>query len=1101
MKKRGVCGYLLSLIAGILMVGILNAEPVVSQGKRRQEKGYHEQIIYIPYDKLETVFEKQGRGVFVPYEKFQELWTLSRQKQAKKEQTEKKKNLIIEIDSKVKILEDVVVVKSTLLLEIQKKGWHQIPLRLDHSAIIKATIANDSARILYDKSTGYSLVYNKKSSTPEKVSLNLSYTKSYHKKAGLNNVQFNAPYAPIRRYDVFIKEPGIQIKLTPSLAVSQKPGSSADNVTNIIAFAGAGSNINIEWTPKAEGAKGLKALVSSDILQEEYIEEGIIKTKAFFSYHITRTKLSELNIELPLDQRVVNVKDPNIKEWSVKRNDKNQHITIHLFEPIIGKQKIQVDLEKFLTDKEQASLSIPVLKDLSANRQQGIVAIKISPDLRADIKQKSRILQIGHSDLPVSIKHKDWNYSFQYSSAPFDLKLKLEKLKAQITAESLAEISILTDHIQTDYTVVFNIRKTGVFTLYLKLPKDCKIQQLSGIKTGKAAPLAINNYFVEKDNSLKISLSRKAIGLNALRISLKKEYDNSKPLNVPGKLANLSLVIPNLSFKNVERSNNNVILYAPDSIRITPQKSQGLLSVSFKDASKQLGRAQKSDKKAILSYAYNLNPAQLNITAERRKAKITVCQILEAKLETGVIKYKSSFYYDILYSGVKSLKLNVPAEISDLINIDTPKIQRQVFNNNKNNVTWELSRDTEFIGKEKITLSWEQTIDNLDIGKSIDFVLPKLNPLDVNRSWGQIILAKTESIDISPTIKRKGLRAIDPHHDLLEQANVKNAARAFEFNDDWHLTVKATRYESENVKSTSIESALLRFVVTRSDETSVQAIYRMRSNQQRLVIQLDGDVSFDTQPLRLNDRPISLEKGNKNNFYIPLTGISADEPFILELRYTITGEKLVVKPPSFPHEPAIQQVFLSIYLPENLRFISSSGPWSEESVWAMSRFSIVANVNRSESNLLSTVAGQCKINTDTFNSFPTDGVRYLFSSLRPSGGTSSILYVSAMSSWWLKLLVLLVILTTGLILLKYPYTIRSLVVGAIVVILISTGIFVPSAVWCLFSTTSFLAVFIVAIIWGVSFLFKRNKSLPKKTKKQDKAPPKQQSKTTVQNVT
>ena len=32
-----------------------------------------ETSIYIPYTKLRALFEKDGRGVFIPYEKFQEL--------------------------------------------------------------------------------------------------------------------------------------------------------------------------------------------------------------------------------------------------------------------------------------------------------------------------------------------------------------------------------------------------------------------------------------------------------------------------------------------------------------------------------------------------------------------------------------------------------------------------------------------------------------------------------------------------------------------------------------------------------------------------------------------------------------------------------------------------------------------------------------------------------------------------------------------------------------------------------------------------------------------------------------------------------------------
>ena len=37
-----------------------------------------EQSIYIPYEKLREVFEREGRGVFLPYDQFQALWQAAR---------------------------------------------------------------------------------------------------------------------------------------------------------------------------------------------------------------------------------------------------------------------------------------------------------------------------------------------------------------------------------------------------------------------------------------------------------------------------------------------------------------------------------------------------------------------------------------------------------------------------------------------------------------------------------------------------------------------------------------------------------------------------------------------------------------------------------------------------------------------------------------------------------------------------------------------------------------------------------------------------------------------------------------------------------------
>ena len=49
----------------------------------------NEQTIYIPYEKLREVFERDGRGVFLPYDKFQQLWNEARQNQPKKTRSQR----------------------------------------------------------------------------------------------------------------------------------------------------------------------------------------------------------------------------------------------------------------------------------------------------------------------------------------------------------------------------------------------------------------------------------------------------------------------------------------------------------------------------------------------------------------------------------------------------------------------------------------------------------------------------------------------------------------------------------------------------------------------------------------------------------------------------------------------------------------------------------------------------------------------------------------------------------------------------------------------------------------------------------------------------
>ena len=78
-----------------------------------------EQTIYIPYEKLKTVFEKQGRGVFLPYEQFQALWKQARAAKAPTPENRPPVGaLITEIDSEAVVGKEVVNVTAKLKVEV-----------------------------------------------------------------------------------------------------------------------------------------------------------------------------------------------------------------------------------------------------------------------------------------------------------------------------------------------------------------------------------------------------------------------------------------------------------------------------------------------------------------------------------------------------------------------------------------------------------------------------------------------------------------------------------------------------------------------------------------------------------------------------------------------------------------------------------------------------------------------------------------------------------------------------------------------------------------------------------------------------------------------
>jgi hypothetical protein len=313
-----------------------------------------------------------------------------------------------------------------------------------------------------------------------------------------------------------------------------------------------------------------------------------------------------------------------------------------------------------------------------------------------------------------------------------------------------------------------------------------------------------------------------------------------------------------------------------------------------------------------------------------------------------------------------------------------------------------------------------------------------------------------------------GLNPIDPQQDLMPGAEAANAARAFEFHDDWSLVVTATRYQLEEVKHTSVERGLVRMVITRAGMVTVQALYRMRSAQQRLAIRLPKDAKIDVEP-RINNKSVTLETGQQREFFIPLVGQNPEVSFLLELRYTVPGNGRRLECPDFVGEAAVQKVYLAAYVPQEWALLGKVGPWTQEFSWDLDDWGrwqpqpVLA-----ERDLLAWV--QYGSNSGAIDTtFPTDGRMYLFSALRPLAPEDGALQMVTMKASWLHGLMFAVVVLGGVLLWPARAGIRVMAVGAFVILLVLWGVFAPTFSRQLLSSVMAAAIVVVGVMWIVAF--------------------------------
>lgn len=1111
----------------------------------RPETPLREQTIYIPYTKLREVFEKEGRGVFIPYDKFQELWKAAREKASAPDLMRPPVDaLIAEIESEATVQNDVVHVDARLKIEILVEGWAEIPLRLTDAAVLSARLGQDPARLAFSPDRGYSLLIENPNKDPRHVELSLEYAKAFTRSPGRNSISFQAPQSPVNRWKIRVPETGVKVDIQPLIAATELPAevqaASPDAVpgndplavpneagaglpgeanpavepgdndaadpavesapqekppaeTVIIAFVGATADVRFDWTPKAEGATGLAALTSVQAQQQVYVEEGALRTRARLEYDISRADLSRLVIEVPADQKVVNVFDPNVRQWQVEganaegaapdANSATQRITVDLFQPVRGMQVIEVELEKFFDDPQSQGLVVPVVQAIGAGRQQGLTVVRLSEGLRGEAARDSGLLRVDANELPPALAGTPWAFSYRYAVLPFDLALNVEKVQPRVTVDELVEVYLEPQQVTMDLLALYEIEKAGIFQLDLEIPSGYEIRQVRGFPSALGEPVTVDGYHLEGEPAthLVVSLGHKAIGKVALLVELQKNLDDPNLLTPTGKTSELPLAPIRASSGSVERSTGRMIVYAPEGLRVNSSQLSGLRNVSLDEALQSHASTRENrfpDLRPVLTLAYAQEPASLTVTAERRRPQVNVAQLLVASVDAGVARYQATLHYDIRYSGVKTLRVDVPAELATEIHNETTAVHESRIEPAPDDVAagyvaWSLTGESEFLGRVTVDLSWERPIEALEIGKSVDLALPRLLPRNVDRAWGQVVLVKAESIDLIAKGDAKGLRPIDPQHDLMPEASVPDAARAFEFHDEWSLSVSATRYKLEEVKRTSVERSLVRLVVTRGGQVATQALYRMRSAAQRLAVKLPPGAEFDVRPVRINGQYVSPQKGAKDEFFVPLTGQDTGEPFLLEVRYALKGGASKLEFPEFPAEHAAQKVYLCVYLPQELALLGSRGPWTDELSWRCEfPLNFVPSSNRSDSDLFHWVIEGTPGAESQSDSFQTDGQLYLYSSSQPDALPGGSLRLVSMNSRALRALVVAMICVCGIVMIRRPLGQRCFVLGSVLVGLVLAGVFVPTFTMQVLDGTLLAALGIVVVAWMVWYVAK-----------------------------
>jgi len=1111
-----------------------------------------ERTIYIPYDRFHKKFESKGRGVYLPYEQFQQLWEKAKAAEEKEDDpTPPAGALITQAVSEAVVEKEVLRVTSKLRVEPLAEGWITLPLQLRQAALESATIGGEPARVSAAPGGGYQLLIDNRDNQAKPFELTLVYARAFEQSPGVNRVTLDAPGAAISRWTIRVPEPGVEVRVSPSIAASKEDFTAeeaargeagddeadaadqpAEDATTLFALVGATPMITIEWTPKAEGAQGLEALATANVAQRTFLEPSVTRVHAEIDYTISRSELSQLTVRVPKDFEVVNVFDANVRRWSPKEEEETDGdgdrdtklIEVELFTPAKNSQTLLMELERFF-EAAGEERAVPVVEPLGVVRRTGVVAVKVAEGLSAEPVTRKGLSQVAAGQAPRGIQSINPDFTYRFVTLPFELSYRVKQIEPRIFVDQLTEFFVAEDKLTAHATAAFDIQRAGVFQVAFDVPLDFEIEQVAGrsVREYSAASVVDFERPDKEESRVVVQLGGKTQGKVGVLLKLSRRLTGEETEEEPFQPYHMTAAVPSPLSDYLEGLTSRVAVYKPEALSVTLSDAGVLRPVSLTGDFWKIGPTSPPPGEsfvASLGYSVPKDVRELDLSVRRRQPQLTAAQLLTVRVEPGVVKYTANFRYNIRFSGVKELRIDVPAAIADKLQLETEGVQLERAARGEadddedadaepaadeppdaedeaddedaedkpvpaesDSQPFRLVRDGEFLGDVLFTLSWaDQPEDELAVGKTIEIGVPRITPQGVDRAWGQIVVDKTEAVDVV-VAAAEGLRPIDPKLEISPQLRdlmSVDPAMAFEFVADWKLALAVTRFAAQEVARTSVERAVLRMVTTRSGEVRVQALYRLRSALQRLPFSLPelANLKFDAQAARLNGQPVTLENAGENQYLIPLSGMPADEEFVFELRYSYDGGAGHLRIPDLGEEASVEKVYLLAYVPEEQVLLAKRGPWTHEltqdtdgkmqyeRIGALPE-NVEAYHQDVDRRLVQWLTEGVSVIGDPAGTFQTGGDLLVFSALRPATDDGAALRLTTLDYRWLRFWILVAALALAVGLAWQGWQQKLIAAAAVVAAVAMLIVFVPPLSDQLAARAGFLAFgcVVIAVAW------------------------------------
>lgn len=870
-----------------------------------------ERRVYVPFDELEKVFKDGGKGVFLPYREFLDLWNELTIKRAENDKPPPAEAVIAKAEYSGRIEGDSVVLDAKITAESFKKGWVLLPLT--DKAAPGIGEAETGKAVLRSRADGSDLML------PEKgvYEITLKIYAPIIRSAGKSRVTLSLPRAAVSRLNITVPGEGLEFVVNPAAAFTAQ---AADGQTQFACFFGTTSQQSISWGAE-QAVTQMSSLVLAQHKLSTQIGTGSVATTADIALRILRAPISELKIALPADQEILGVTGAGIKEWKIEPAAAGRKTLVILPEkPLRDDYALKLQLEGPVA-KLPAEVNVPDLEVIGAAQAHGEVVVNAETQLDVTPKtltSTARTQAGGNAGVGT----------FRILRQPYQLTLDVAEAKPQVEVNSLTRLSVKRDVATLSAELNYQVRRVGIFETRLTPPAGWTVTDVKG---------QIDSWNLEGGDVV-IKLPKQTAG--DFKVNLSARQTRAQ--------ATADVVLPVFTPQNVTR--HEALVGATIHSSLEPNTKE-LGDFQQEDVS-ALGAAQQQQEANATELAFRYRdaakPAALSLKSRSSQVSVEVLTLVEVKEQST--RHTWTLAFDVAYAATDRFVLAVPKEVAGEVRFVDPQVkeinktytppQPVTLPDAANYVLWEVVLRSERQGAFSLSLNLERPVA-LEAGKTGKLDLLHVHVPGAFQETGQVAVVKADSLEIRKS-EPETLEEIDAR-ELRGELQRPGVFLAYKYRSlPIKLGVELAKNSFIAVPQAVITHADLVTAVATDKAQTTEVIYWVKNNDlQFLVVRLpqgsrlqsDVFVNRDAQqPMRREgseDMLVRLPSGDAARVAFPVR-------FAFESPSANPGEKLgwwgsiAVNAPQVA-DVGIMETRHTVFLPAGWHYTSFDGPLTPES--------------------------------------------------------------------------------------------------------------------------------------------------------------------------